>query len=78
MIIRVYVDAAYGVHIHDGKSHSGAYTVLGEIRKAEKNHEIQHRGRAGGVVGPCWQRNKLAQLLGRVRIRGGPSDYLPR
>ena len=29
MIIRVYVDAAYGVHIHDGKSHSGAYTVLG-------------------------------------------------
>jgi hypothetical protein len=28
-IIRVYVDAAYGVHIHDGKSHSGAYTVLG-------------------------------------------------
>jgi hypothetical protein len=25
----VYVDAAYGVHIHDGKSHSGAYTVLG-------------------------------------------------
>jgi hypothetical protein len=30
MIIRVYVDAAYGVHIHDGKSHSGAYTVLGK------------------------------------------------
>ena len=29
LIIRVYVDAAYGVHIHDGKSHSGAYTVLG-------------------------------------------------
>jgi hypothetical protein len=29
MIIRVYVDATYGVHIHDGKSHSGAYTVLG-------------------------------------------------
>ena len=29
MIIRVYVDAAYGVHIYDGKSHSGAYTVLG-------------------------------------------------
>ena len=30
MIIRVYdVDAAYGVHIHDGKSHSGTYTVLG-------------------------------------------------
>ena len=29
IIIRVYVDAAYGVHIHDGKSHSGAYTVLG-------------------------------------------------
>jgi hypothetical protein len=29
MIIRVYVDAAYGVHINDGKSHSGAYTVLG-------------------------------------------------
>ena len=28
LIIRVYVDAAYGVHIHDGKSHSGAYTVL--------------------------------------------------
>ena len=28
--IRVYyVDAAYGVHIHDGKSHSGAYTVFG-------------------------------------------------
>jgi hypothetical protein len=25
----VYVDAAYGVHIHDGKLHSGAYTVLG-------------------------------------------------
>ncbi len=29
LVIRVYVDAAYGVHIHDGKSHSGAYTVLG-------------------------------------------------
>ena len=29
LIIRVFVDAAYGEHIHDGKSHSGAYTVLG-------------------------------------------------
>lgn len=29
MIIRVYVDAAYGVHIYDRKSHSGAYTILG-------------------------------------------------
>ena len=29
LVIRVYVDAAYGVHIHEGKSHSGAYTVLG-------------------------------------------------
>ena len=29
LIIRVYFDAAYGVHIHDGKSHSRAYTVLG-------------------------------------------------
>jgi hypothetical protein len=48
--------------------------------KAEKRHEIQHRGRAGGVAKPCWQRNKnkLAQLLGRPRRRGGPSDSLPR
>ena len=29
LIIRVYVDAAYGILIHDGKSHSGTYTVLG-------------------------------------------------
>ena len=28
LIIRVYVDAAYGVHIHDGKLHSGAYTTV--------------------------------------------------
>ena len=36
MIIRVYVDAAYGVHhIHDGKSHSRAYTVLGAGRHLE-------------------------------------------
>jgi hypothetical protein len=33
--IRVYVDAAYGVHIHDGKSHSGAYTVFGAGRPLE-------------------------------------------
>ena len=52
MIIRVYVDAAYGVHIHDGKSHSGwgihsargRRTTRSKVGEAEERHEVQYRG----------------------------------
>ena len=52
MKIRVYVDAAYGVHIHDGKSHSGSYAVLGRGgplgakfgKQRNVCDQIKHRG----------------------------------
>lgn len=30
MVVRVYIDAAYGVHAESGKSHTGAMVVIGE------------------------------------------------
>ena len=81
LIIRVYVDAAYGVHIHDGKSHSGAYTVLAtrsEIGKTEKRHEVEHRGRTGGAIRPRRTWNQPTQLPRRAEIRYCAGDHLPR
>ena len=41
LIIRVYVDAAYGILIHDGKSHSGTYTVfgVGGVQEAKSDNQ---------------------------------------
>jgi hypothetical protein len=85
LVIRVYVDAAYGVHIHDGKSHSGAYTVLGvggpleaksgkqkNVTKSSREAELDR-----GIIRSCRTRNKSSQFSRWPRIRNSTSDNLP-
>ncbi len=80
LIIRLYVDAAYGILIHDGKSYSGARrrrSTRSEIREAEERHQIQRRGWSRNTFRPRRTRDQYAKILGRSsRIRSGAGDHL--
>jgi hypothetical protein len=44
-------DEAYGVHIHDGKSYSGAYTLLGAVEeKSGKQKNVTKSSTEAGFV----------------------------
>ncbi len=86
LIIRVYVDAAYGVHIHDEKSHSGAYTVMGaggplEAKSGKQKNVTKSSTEAelealSDHARRTW--NQPTQLPRRAGIRYCAGDHLPR
>ena len=76
MIIRVYVDAAYGVHIHDGKSHSGAYAVLGAGGPLEAKSGKQKNVTKSSMVPVIIYQDNLSCMA--IMARGGPTTERSR
>jgi hypothetical protein len=74
IIVRVFIDAAYGVHA-DGKSHTGSCVVIGD--SGADRDQVFDGGRAGGAVGFGESRTAHAELPHCPRIRVRAHDSIP-
>jgi hypothetical protein len=81
IVVRVYIDAAYGVHA-DGKSHTGSCVVIGDsgavqVSKTADRDQVFDGGRAGGTLGFGESGATHAEFPHCPRIRVRSHDSLP-